>query len=325
MVKTTVEHLHLMFVSFYRLSSFSGGSIDFDQDIPMSKNSYQPILAYNRSKLCNLLFVKELQRRLRSDNVKCFAVHPGMAFTGLIRHSWMVKAAYYMLWPFTRTVVSDVWGTSLLRLPLPAEVALEHFSPHTIDLFMFPRRRAWPSMLYHETIDMDWLAGRSVTLLLQASVLCLLAHPGVIFWSIHPRSTMTWHQEDEKIFPRQAYRSQRRIDEWNNEQMNSWMRRARPRWLSRKRYSFVRKCRTVWSHCLSMFLGTSCRWCGVLCNTLWYARRWVLLLGLPGVTASQWGSGWTAGRTLVEAERSPVQYNRFCKLHPTLAKAVAQT
>ena len=87
-----------------RVSSLSGPCIDFDRDIPMSKSSYWPLLAYNQSKLCNLLFVKQLQLRL--PHVTCLAVNPGMTSTSLARHSWLMKAAYAVLWPFSKSVVS---------------------------------------------------------------------------------------------------------------------------------------------------------------------------------------------------------------------------
>lgn len=59
------------------------GKIDFD-DIN-SEQSYSPWPAYFQSKLANLLFIRELQRRLEEagDDVIAVAAHPGLSSTNL--------------------------------------------------------------------------------------------------------------------------------------------------------------------------------------------------------------------------------------------------
>lgn len=63
------------------------GVVDF-ADLQMDRG-YDPVAAYGRSKLANLLFTYELQRRLATKDHKMIAVaaHPGGARTGLTRHS----------------------------------------------------------------------------------------------------------------------------------------------------------------------------------------------------------------------------------------------
>jgi NAD(P)-dependent dehydrogenase (short-subunit alcohol dehydrogenase family) len=63
------------------------GSINFD-DL-QSKRSYNPWMAYSQSKIANLLFTYELQKRLHRANAKTIAVaaQPGYARTELMRHS----------------------------------------------------------------------------------------------------------------------------------------------------------------------------------------------------------------------------------------------
>ncbi len=63
------------------------GSIDFD-DLN-SERSYNATLAYGRSKLANLLFARELQRRLESAGIPATsaAAHPGSTRTNLQQHS----------------------------------------------------------------------------------------------------------------------------------------------------------------------------------------------------------------------------------------------
>jgi NAD(P)-dependent dehydrogenase (short-subunit alcohol dehydrogenase family) len=63
------------------------GTIDFD-DL-QGERSYRPMVAYTQSKLANLLFTYELQRRLADSGAGpiATAAHPGAARTGLMRHS----------------------------------------------------------------------------------------------------------------------------------------------------------------------------------------------------------------------------------------------
>ena len=64
------------------------GRIDLD-DLNWERRTYQRWPAYAQSKLANLLFVYELERRLRDDGspVRALAVHPGFAATNLPHHS----------------------------------------------------------------------------------------------------------------------------------------------------------------------------------------------------------------------------------------------
>jgi NAD(P)-dependent dehydrogenase (short-subunit alcohol dehydrogenase family) len=63
------------------------GNIDFG-DLQWERKSYNPTRAYGQSKLANLLFTSELQRRLTAAGspVTATAAHPGYAVTNLQRH-----------------------------------------------------------------------------------------------------------------------------------------------------------------------------------------------------------------------------------------------
>ncbi|MEV0714355.1 oxidoreductase [Asanoa sp. NPDC050611] len=61
------------------------GVIDF-ADLH-SRRRYEPLTAYNQSKLANLLFAFALDRRLRGTTTRSLAAHPGAARTELMRHS----------------------------------------------------------------------------------------------------------------------------------------------------------------------------------------------------------------------------------------------
>ncbi|MFC0041814.1 oxidoreductase [Actinomadura rayongensis] len=60
------------------------GTIDFD-DLNWERRPYRPMAAYAQSKLANLLFTSELQRRLAGSPVIATAAHPGLAATDLLR------------------------------------------------------------------------------------------------------------------------------------------------------------------------------------------------------------------------------------------------
>jgi NAD(P)-dependent dehydrogenase (short-subunit alcohol dehydrogenase family) len=58
-----------------------GNSLDFD-DLQMQR-SYRGLTAYGRSKLANILFTRELARRLSGTGVTANCLHPGFVVTGL--------------------------------------------------------------------------------------------------------------------------------------------------------------------------------------------------------------------------------------------------
>jgi NAD(P)-dependent dehydrogenase (short-subunit alcohol dehydrogenase family) len=74
-----------------------GAAVDFD-DLQLQKG-FSATKAYNRSKLCNILFTRELARRLRGTGVTANSLHPGFVATrfgdesgGLIsRLVWVAK------------------------------------------------------------------------------------------------------------------------------------------------------------------------------------------------------------------------------------------
>ncbi|KAF5281075.1 hypothetical protein FQR65_LT14871 [Abscondita terminalis] len=66
----------------------SGGQLNFD-DLNHEKRPYSAYHAYADSKLSNILFTKELARRLRGaniENVNVYSLHPGVIATELGRH-----------------------------------------------------------------------------------------------------------------------------------------------------------------------------------------------------------------------------------------------
>lgn len=70
------------------------GRLDFS-DLNLEHRPYRADQAYSDSKLANMLFVLELQRRLAAagSSVRAMAVHPGMVRTNLFGHATGVAAA----------------------------------------------------------------------------------------------------------------------------------------------------------------------------------------------------------------------------------------
>ena len=61
-----------------------------------SERSYRRVAAYSQSKLANLMFTYELQRRLSGAGTTiAVAAHPGLANTELTRHTPAITASFY--------------------------------------------------------------------------------------------------------------------------------------------------------------------------------------------------------------------------------------
>jgi NAD(P)-dependent dehydrogenase (short-subunit alcohol dehydrogenase family) len=61
------------------------GGVDFG-DIHFERRPYDKWLAYGQSKTANILFTRELDRRLAPSGIRSHAVHPGVIMTELARH-----------------------------------------------------------------------------------------------------------------------------------------------------------------------------------------------------------------------------------------------
>ncbi|XP_028931562.1 retinol dehydrogenase 12-like [Ornithorhynchus anatinus] len=64
---------------------------------------YNHGLAYCHSKLANILFTRELARRLQGTGVTTYSVHPGTVRSELIRHSLLMKLSWRLFSFFIRT------------------------------------------------------------------------------------------------------------------------------------------------------------------------------------------------------------------------------
>src|SRR3984893_3153291 len=105
-----------------------GAMLDFD-DLQLAK-SFGPMKAYGRSKLCNILFTRELARRLHGTGVTANCLHPGFVATrigdessGLISSfAWLAKLFAISPEQGAETIVY------LASSPSVAEMTGKHFS-----------------------------------------------------------------------------------------------------------------------------------------------------------------------------------------------------
>jgi protochlorophyllide reductase len=96
-----------------------GGGLDVD-DLHFVRRTYVAGLAYSQSKLANLLFATELDRRLRADgaDVISVAVHPGVTGTRLFANSMAHRSPLLarLTAPLTTLFTQDVRNGALPQL-----------------------------------------------------------------------------------------------------------------------------------------------------------------------------------------------------------------
>ena len=88
-----------------------------------ASRDYRPWVFYQQSKLANLMFALELDRRLRAagSNVSCIACHPGVAASELMRHMQGGK----LLQPVLRTVLNSAEQGALPALQAATDPAAQ--------------------------------------------------------------------------------------------------------------------------------------------------------------------------------------------------------
>lgn len=82
---------------------FSGGGLEWD-DLQSERGRFRPMRVYGRSKLANILFTRELARRLEGTGVVCHCLHPGFVGSSFGVNNGAVAAALMALArPFARS------------------------------------------------------------------------------------------------------------------------------------------------------------------------------------------------------------------------------
>ncbi|KAK4525104.1 hypothetical protein GAYE_SCF08G3009 [Galdieria yellowstonensis] len=107
------------------------GKIDFD-NLQWERN-YSGFAAYGASKLANILFVKELDKRLKQSaaNVSVYAVHPGAVRTELPRYilsSWWKKLLVTPILPLTYLLLKDPYHGAQTQIRCAIDPTLQQSS-----------------------------------------------------------------------------------------------------------------------------------------------------------------------------------------------------
>ncbi|XP_043937522.1 WW domain-containing oxidoreductase-like [Protopterus annectens] len=105
----------------------SAGKLDLNLLSP-PKKEYWAMLAYNRSKLCNILFSNELNRRSSPRGVTSNALHPGnMMYSSIHQNWWVYTLLFAFARPFTKSMVSDQLSISLVFRYFQVSVGPLHY------------------------------------------------------------------------------------------------------------------------------------------------------------------------------------------------------
>lgn len=103
------------------------GDMDFDNLQFEDGKGYKKMKAYGRSKLANLLFTYELQRRLDAAQKQCIGVaaHPGVAATNLGRGDMMGEFLFKLLSPLMRMLAQGPDQGSLPQIRAAIDPAVK--------------------------------------------------------------------------------------------------------------------------------------------------------------------------------------------------------
>lgn len=75
------------------------GVLDVD-DLHFARRGYDPTLAYNQSKLANVIYARHLAKRLEGTSVSVFSVHPGWVRSNLVKYMMPTWVQNWVMRPF---------------------------------------------------------------------------------------------------------------------------------------------------------------------------------------------------------------------------------
>ena len=133
------------------------GNMDFDNLMFEDGEGYSPMGAYGRSKLANLLFTYELQRRFEAVGTDAMAIaaHPGISITNLSSHmtdGWYAKP----LMPLAEFIFADPDKAALTTLRAAVDPQVhggDYYGPDGLGEFGGYPVLVQPSHLAHSTWD----------------------------------------------------------------------------------------------------------------------------------------------------------------------------
>ncbi|XP_061638430.1 dehydrogenase/reductase SDR family member 13-like isoform X1 [Phyllopteryx taeniolatus] len=107
------------------------GNIDFsflacNKDLVTGQSTWRNFQAYCNSKLCNVLFTRELANILEGSKVTCYSLHPGIIYTKLCRN--MSLWQQFLLMPFAKLFFLDPESGSQTTLYCALQEGIETLS-----------------------------------------------------------------------------------------------------------------------------------------------------------------------------------------------------
>ncbi|XP_050921687.1 dehydrogenase/reductase SDR family member 13 isoform X2 [Lates calcarifer] len=107
------------------------GKIDFPllaskKDLVSGQSTWHNFQAYCNSKLCNVLFTRELANRLEGTSVTCYSLHPGVIYTEICRSLSFWQQLLIM--PFAKLFFMDPEGGSQTTLYCALQEGIEPLS-----------------------------------------------------------------------------------------------------------------------------------------------------------------------------------------------------
>ena len=123
------------------------GKLNFD-DLQWEKRPYKAMQAYGDSKISNLYFTFELQRRLNQngESTKITAAHPGWTATDLQRHSGFIR---FLNTFFAQKPEAGAWPTLLAAVDETAQ-GTEFYGPNG-----FMEMKGYPKKVKPNTMSQD--------------------------------------------------------------------------------------------------------------------------------------------------------------------------
>lgn len=135
---------------------------DINRDDFMSEKSYNKLKAYGRSKLANILFAKELAKRLEGTGVTVNSCHPGLVHTNLGRHmnviGWIRPIYRAIFKPFYK----NAFEGAQTQIKLAVDPDLEKISGK----YFSDCEEVLPSKSAQDNETAEWLWKKSTQLIL---------------------------------------------------------------------------------------------------------------------------------------------------------------
>ncbi|RZF33778.1 hypothetical protein LSTR_LSTR014947 [Laodelphax striatellus] len=103
----------------HRFANLKLDSLDENTLSPSSASWYWGMMAYNNSKLCNVLFANELAERWKTKGICVYSLHPGnMVSSYISRNWWFYRVLFAFVRPFTKSLEQAASCSVYVRLPM---------------------------------------------------------------------------------------------------------------------------------------------------------------------------------------------------------------